>query len=263
MRKLLTGRSKFSNHRLVDTAWSPDPSRHWLVQLWQILVFEVLRVSFVAFIIQKFGLRLQQLPYIVAPLVLMYLCYTFKLFVEYSPTLYSIIVVFPLSFSLNAAYQRREQALQTLASIKASGLAVHLFGEVWTRSQLELPDTFLVDSAYILKSHFRCLGHYLTATSEPDKEVIIGNIFAQFADMFYHVDLFRLSGIFPPLVTVPFNNVINMALGFEGLRVFSDYGTPCSLRTFCKVTIGAMAFCFAPLFANDSRKWGPFYGYML
>lgn len=218
----------------------------------------------VAFIIQKFGLRLQQLPYIVAPLVLMYLCYTFKLFVEYSPrrarpgrqwltprcfavfvvrralqqaqtpglsavskfempppvgsirgrqcegkkgsrsigvrasqhflspsieqpvtvgcgvrqppihsavvfmasraqarqvpppcsppprpngtpgrwrahpaTLYSIIVVFPLSFSLNAAYQRREQALQTLASIKASGLAVHLFGEVWTRSRAQ------------------------------------------------------------------------------------------------------------------------------
>lgn len=34
------------NHRLVDTPWSPDPSRHWLVQAWQVFVFELLRVTF-------------------------------------------------------------------------------------------------------------------------------------------------------------------------------------------------------------------------
>jgi hypothetical protein len=260
---LLSKKSRFSNHRLVDTPWSPDPSRPWLVQAWQVFVFELLRVTFIAWVIRKFGLRLRQVPYMAIPLLATFLCSRLRLFVNFTPVLFTLIVVFPLAFSLNAAYQRREQALQFLASVKASAVAIHLFGETWTKSQLELPPCFLSDSAAIIRTHSLSLGHYLTAVSEEDKEVIASNILLQYSDLFFLVDQFRLSGIPPPLVAAPFNNIINMILGFESLRIFADYRTPCSLRVFCKSTIAAMTLCFAPLFAYVSAQYEPACGYLL
>eukprot|EP00669_Euglena_mutabilis_P013550 TRINITY_DN8520_c0_g1_i1.p2 TRINITY_DN8520_c0_g1~~TRINITY_DN8520_c0_g1_i1.p2 ORF type:complete len:305 (+),score=135.58 TRINITY_DN8520_c0_g1_i1:441-1355(+) len=260
---MLGHRSRYSNHRLVDCSWQPDVSRPWIIQLLQVLWFEIMRALFYIFIIRKFGVRPNQLLYFAVPVLSTHICWVNQWYVDFAPPLFTTIVVFPLSFALNAAYQRREQALSFLAGIKASAAALYLFSECWTTTQLELPACFVHDTSAIIRATFRNFGHYLTALNEDDKETLLGNIYQQYNDLFFLVDMFRLSGIGPPLVTVPFNNVINLMTGFERLRVFADYRTPCTIRSYCTTCIGALAICMGPFFANVSNRWGATYGYGL
>eukprot|EP00668_Euglena_longa_P014872 GGOE01018906.1.p1 GENE.GGOE01018906.1~~GGOE01018906.1.p1 ORF type:complete len:661 (+),score=177.39 GGOE01018906.1:210-1985(+) len=261
--KMLGQRSRYSNHRLIDCPWQPDVHKPWVVQLGQVLFFELMRAFFYLFIIRKFGLRLRQVPYFAVPVISTWLSLRYQWYVDFQPPLYTTIVVFPLSFSLIAAYQRREQALSILASIKASAQALYLFSVCWTTTQTELPRDYLVNTSQIVRATFRNFGHYLTAISESERETMLGNIYLQYQDLFYQVDLFRLAGIGPPLVTVPFNNAINLILGFERLRVFSDYRTPCTIRSYCTSCISILAFTMGPFFANIGRNYHPFYAYML
>ena len=46
--------------------------------------------------------------------------------------------VFPLAFAVNAAYHRREQALQILATVQSAALALHTCHQCWMLSQEEL-----------------------------------------------------------------------------------------------------------------------------
>jgi hypothetical protein len=45
-----------------------------------------------------------------------------------------------------------EQALQTLATIKASAQSIHLFAESWVGTQRELPETYVLDTTKIMKA---------------------------------------------------------------------------------------------------------------
>jgi hypothetical protein len=156
--KMLGHRSRYSNHRLVDCSWQPDVSRPWIVQLLQVLWFEIMRALFYLFITRKFGVRPNQLLYFAVPVLSTHICWVNQWYVDFAPPLFTTIVVFPLSFALNAAYQRREQALSFLAGIKASAAALYLFSECWTTTQLELPACFVHDTSAIIRATFRNFG---------------------------------------------------------------------------------------------------------
>eukprot|EP00669_Euglena_mutabilis_P014148 TRINITY_DN9194_c0_g1_i1.p2 TRINITY_DN9194_c0_g1~~TRINITY_DN9194_c0_g1_i1.p2 ORF type:complete len:337 (-),score=155.91 TRINITY_DN9194_c0_g1_i1:185-1195(-) len=260
---MLLDRSRFSNQRLIDTQWQPEATRNPLLRLWQIFFYEVMRVLFVVYVFRKFAIRGRQVTYFCVPLMAMAGCLWHGWLADFSPTLFTNIVVFPLTFALNAAYSRREQALQTLAGLKASALSIHLFGESWTGTQLELPETYVLDYTKIIKAVFSTMGHYLTAINEDDKEILLHNLFLQFSDVFHHVDLLRLSGMPPPLIAVPFNNAINLIASFERLRNFADYRTPCTIRGYSKACMGVLSFAMAPFFANISAKYGIPYGFII
>ena len=64
-----------------------------------------------------------------------YLSYRFEFFASFPLTLIGIAVVFPIVFSINGAYKRREIALEHYASFKAHGRALFFAAHDW------IPDT--------------------------------------------------------------------------------------------------------------------------
>lgn len=53
------------------------------------------------------------------------LCLYFEIIFEMPTGLIGIAIVFPIVFSINAAYRRREEALAYLASFKASAVSLY------------------------------------------------------------------------------------------------------------------------------------------
>ena len=70
-------------------------------------------------------LNFRTLFVVVLSLTVTYLCLRFQIIVEMPMGLLGIAIVFPIVFSINAAYRRREEALVYLSSIKS--LAVSIF----------------------------------------------------------------------------------------------------------------------------------------
>ena len=84
------------------------------------------------------------------------------------PALVISISVFPISFSVNAAYQRREQALQLLARLKACMLNIYLLHRCWA-NQPGLPADFLDCSRLAVVCCYQEMRAYLMADSEVAK----------------------------------------------------------------------------------------------
>eukprot|EP00667_Euglena_gracilis_P008654 EG_transcript_8776 len=234
LKSLLFSRSEFSNHRLIDTPLQVDPSlRCWLRGGWAVL-YDLVRAIFLAQIFATFFLRLRQLPVFLVPVVSITLCIQQGWQHAASPSLFTSILVFPLAFAVNAAYRRREEALQYLAGIKSSALMLYLLMRSWSLSTPGLPPNYTANAAHLIEATFRNFGHYLTSTSEKDREVILTNIYQHYDDLFYHVDTLRLCDLAATLMGSMISNLVAVMTGFERLRIFSDYRTPCTLRSYSR-----------------------------
>ena len=101
------------------------------------------------------------------------------------------------------------------------------------------------------KSRGPCLQTTLPhAPSQSDKQMILINCYRQFADIVMQVDLLRMCDFPAPLLTRPSQCVNEMVSCFEQLRMFSDYRTPASIRSFCRLTTVMAALFTGPYFAH-------------
>eukprot|EP00667_Euglena_gracilis_P013423 EG_transcript_13858 len=180
-----------------------------------------------------------------------------------SPSLFTSILVFPLSFAVNAAYRRREEALKYLAAIKSSTLMLYMLMRTWSLSTPGLPPNYTANTAHLIEATFRNFGHYLTSTSERDREVILTNIYQQYNDLFYHVDVLRLCDLAPTLMGSMISNLVAVMTGFERLRIFSDYRTPCTLRSYSRGCTLLINFIMAPYAAYLATEYGWLIGYSM
>jgi len=63
---------------------------------------------------------------ILLALIATYFCYKCEVFIDLPTAIIGIAIVFPIVFSINAAYRRREEALGYYSSVKAHGVALVL-----------------------------------------------------------------------------------------------------------------------------------------
>ncbi|MEE9170138.1 MAG: hypothetical protein V3U73_10250, partial [bacterium] len=68
---------------------------------------------------------------ILLSVVATYLCIRFDIVIELPTGLIGIAIVFPIVFSINAAYRRREEALRAFASLKAHAVALFYAHRDW------------------------------------------------------------------------------------------------------------------------------------
>ena len=61
---------------------------------------------------------------------------------------------------------RYSQALQLLASLKATSLCLYLSQQSWASTQPLLPDSYLADSAYLITTLFKSIRGYLMSATE-------------------------------------------------------------------------------------------------
>ena len=129
-RKMMWSPSKFSHAPLIDNPWTPDPGLPFRLRLWQRIKHMALAWAFTFCVVRKFGFKLVDLPFLGVGLAATWVCVEHEMVVGFNPGLFVSLLVFPLSFAVNAAYVRREQALQYLSVVKGCALSLHLHHQV-------------------------------------------------------------------------------------------------------------------------------------
>ena len=171
------------------------------------------------------------------------------------PTLLLNILLFPLSFAVNAAYQRREAALQHFGTFKACTLNVYLLHRCY-QFEDQLPEDFLECSRSLIHTVYGSARSYFVSLSEPEKLNQLKTFYDTVAEIAVVNDVLRLSGVPPPLVACAIRDLRDSLGAFEHLRCFSDYRTPSGIRAFTRLLQCSIPLLLSPYFAHLTLQVG-------
>lgn len=178
-----------------------------------------------------------------------YLCLRYNVAVELPTSLIGIAIVFPIVFSINAAYRRREEALRYFASLKAHAVALFYAHRDW------LPENNNEHLSRARELIIRLLqavrkGFIIPKEQEEDFQ----RVYQVFAEFSLSMEKLRTAGVSGSEISRANQYLRAMMIDFERMRNIFIYRTPTSLRAYSQVFINTFPVLFAPYFAYLSRE---------
>ena len=178
-------------------------------------------------------------------------------------------IVFPLAFSINTDFQRREKVLDDLANCKSSAMVLFFCMREW-REAAGLDETWLKNIKRKLNSMMFFLREYLLTSKTKRRDIIARLMYEDFSDVSQLIEKVRASKLpANPSIISRSVHLLNMfTLSFERLRVIREYRSPRSIRSFNKVFIFILPIILSPYFVYLGRlgvqeisigEWGPYY----
>ena len=177
-------------------------------------------------------------------------------------------IVFPLAFSINTDFQRREKVLEDLALFKSSSMTWFFCMRDW-RKDAGLDEAWIKTVHMKLKSMLFHLREYLLTDKLYRRRFILRCMYEDFSDTNQLIEKVRASKL-PANTSIVARAVhlLNMmCLSFERLRVIREYRSPRSIRSFNKVFIFFLPTILSPYFVylgkgengKGENEWSPYY----
>lgn len=192
-------------------------------------------------------------------LVATYLCLEYGIVADLPTFLIGTAIVFPIAFSLNAAYRRREEALRYFAVLRAAAVALFYAHRDWTSGDdtsqaVEMRD-LVVTLLTGLAGYFSPAGQQTWDTQR---------LYALFSQISRANENLRAAGV-PSTEISRANQYLRIIITeFEQMRNIYLYRTPLSLRAYTQVFLYSFPILFAPYFAFLSIDNGqPLGGYFI
>ena len=205
---------------------------------------------------------------IVAACASTYICRELGFHFNVPTDLISIAIVFPIVFSIHAAYNRREKALEHYANFKGSALSIRYAHMHWinenqkeNRENKKLdPNEHINRIDNIITELFKNIYDYLH--SQKPKSATYDKIISLIGDISLSNEKLR------PFVLDPENvmghrNLRLMAVELENIINIKNYRTPNSLRAYTKVFLNIFPIIFGPFFAHVAIEKGLEFGLVL
>jgi len=191
-------------------------------------------------------------------LVITALCHHMKLEADFPLTIISIAIVFPLVFSLRAAFARREKALKNYAILKGNALSVYYGLRDWTPDyQHHLHEEYremMTELMQLIRIYFQGV-HF-----EKEREELI---YQTFSGISQHAQKLRAYNI-PATEMSRINQYISkMMIAYGNMKIAYEYRTPLTLRAYSKVFIFAFPILFGPYFASNFSHYVTVLGYLM
>ncbi|XP_028411303.1 uncharacterized protein LOC114533877 [Dendronephthya gigantea] len=193
-----------------------------------------------------------------------YSCVKLGLEMDVHMSLFVSPIVFPLAFSINANYQRRESVLEDLAMFKSSSSILFFCHRDWIKAA-ELPIDLLKTLSNKLKFLVINIREYLLTEDVEKRKYILQAIYEDLSDIAQLNDKIRTSRMksSSPLCARIIHCHNLMCWSFERLRVIREYNSPRSLRAFTKVFIFLMPLLLSPYYVFSGRQtkssWTPYF----
>ena len=185
-----------------------------------------------------------------------YVCHFFGWSAEMPTGIIGIAVVFPVVFSINAAYKRREQALTYLANIKGHFMALYYAHRDWIPKNKKHYENQLRSIAL---DTFRELSIYLSKNKK--RELL--HIYAQISKISKLHENLRDDKVSVGEISRANQYLRSIILDFEKILNIYDYRTPISLRAYSKVFLNIFPIIFGPFFAWIAEANNLFAGYLV
>jgi len=177
---------------------------------------------------------------------------------ELPSALIGIAVIFPIVFSINSAYKRREEALSYLADAKGHAMAIAWAHRDWTgRDEAsERRGRELVVALFTaMRSYFQS-----GRGGDPDHRDTIYGLFSQLSESH---EALRDAGV-PGNEVSRINQYLRAVLiDFEKMRNILEYRTPQALRAYSRVFLNSFPVLYGPYFASLANDSMPVVGYLV
>lgn len=175
-----------------------------------------------------------------------YLCIRYDITANFPLTLLATAIVFPIVFSINSAYKRREVVLDDYGSLKSHGRAIFFASRDW----LENADPETAEKCRRLLGDLLSTTRALFSGPRANMHEREEAVYARFSDMsrFIREDL-RGAGLASGEVSRCNQYLSKMLLAFEQIKHIYQYRTPRTLRAFSDFFIKIMPPLYGPYFA--------------
>ncbi|MFQ5641796.1 MAG: hypothetical protein ACE5IR_27795 [bacterium] len=195
---------------------------------------------------------------IILSFVTTYFCLRYDVTANLPTTLIGIAIVFPIVFSINAAYRRREEALKYFASVKAHCVALYYAHRDWVSQESEPHVDRIKKLINGLIAEVRtCLA------SGMNKKGNFHGVYRLFSEISGSIEKLRQAGVPANEVSRANQYLRTMMIDFERMRNISLYRTPTALRAYSQVFLNSFPVLFAPYFAHLSKQSFPVVGFIV
>jgi predicted membrane chloride channel (bestrophin family) len=177
---------------------------------------------------------------------------------DLSTTLIGIAVVFPLVFSINSAYKRREDALNAFASLKGHAISLCYAHREWPDEGESHADRALA----LLHRLLTAVAHHFI-TNDHDQSRTKQQIFTIFSDYSHSHEQLRAAGVPANEISRANQYLRQIIIDFERMNNIASYRTPLTLRAYSRLFLNIFPILFGPYFANVAYPEYPSVGYIL
>ncbi|MBW2617657.1 MAG: hypothetical protein JRC92_02120 [Deltaproteobacteria bacterium] len=186
-----------------------------------------------------------------------FFCRRFNLAAEMPTGLIGVAIIFPIVFSINAAYRRREEALRYFASYKAHALALYYAHRDWVPEGR--PDQ-AERGRGLIQEILAATDRYFTAT-ESEREERFRELYHIFSQTSASHEKLRAAGVPANEVSRANQYLRAMMIELERMRNILLYRTPKSLRAYSWVFLNCFPIFFGPYFAYLAAEYYVSLGY--
>jgi len=203
-------------------------------------------------------LSIQTFVVMLLSFVATYICIKYKILVALPTALIGIAIVFPIVFSINAAFRRREEALRYFASLKAHSMALFYAHRDWLPTEssehAQRAKGLIVELMQAIRKCF---------SQETERGHDFQAVYAIFSNFSRSMEQLRAAGVSGSEISRANQYLRSMMIEFERMRNIFIYRTPQALRAYSQVFLNAFPILFAPYFADLSSKHFFALGFML
>lgn len=186
-----------------------------------------------------------------------FFCDYFKFVGDLPITLIGTAIIFPVVFSINSAYKRREDAIIYYASLKANWLGIFMAAKNWTEKDQSY---FTAQMRKELVTSINLMHDYFL--QDPEKyKTLDKSIYTKFDEISILIQKLRGAGVTPSELSRIDQYLTRGINDFEKLRTIFIYRTPNSLRTYSKFFIYSFPIMYAPYFAHHLDDGKEIIGY--
>ncbi|MEP0707647.1 MAG: hypothetical protein ABJL17_13540 [Parvibaculum sp.] len=183
-------------------------------------------------------------------------CIAYGIRSDLPSSLIAVAIVFPIVFSIGAAYQRREEALKSLAALRAGIASLYFAHRDWDGGKDEDADRAL-DLGRRLYTALRAA--LMARPGERDTSTL--EVYSILSAYSRSNERLRARGLGATELSRINNFLWSMTTEFEKIRMIADYRTPGSLRAFSKIYLNVFPILYAPFYADIAEKGGVVFGY--
>ena len=189
-----------------------------------------------------------------------YICIRYSILADYPLSIFATAIIFPIVFSINSAYKRREIALGKYSALKSMGTAIFFA----TRDWLDKPSKENINkSKSLLEELLSACKDFFTSSSD-DLRKNERAVYIAFSGLsiFIKNDL-RNNGMGPSEVSRVNQYLSKMLISFEDAKHIYQYATPRSLRSFSSLFISTLPILYGPYFAHEASQYSEYVTYVM
>jgi hypothetical protein len=188
-------------------------------------------------------------------------CEYFGLVADIPTSLIGLAVVFPIVFSINAAYKRREEALKFFGGLKAHAVALYWAHRDWVPGAGGKESVHAGRVRGIIEDLLGYIKDDLNkgGRSQESFEKVIGE-FSRFSGS---LEELREAKVTNSEISRANQYVSKMMIDYERMRNIATYRTPVTLRAYSRVFLNVFPIAFGPYFAHLNCENFPIVGYFV